>query len=643
MNKMLSKRSAGFYVFVLIFTFFYSSSSYGQSRISSSQLWKIEGNGLQQASYILATIPIPDSRTLQWNDTLYEALNQCAEVAIGYYSDLSWLDSTRQQAFLMNNQTLENVLNSHKFSILQESLLADAQTDIWDVNHLSPLWIRQWMETNRMAFAGSQNPVEFIKILAREQGKKVSRLASASWFLSALAHLPAAMQGDLMMSAFEAKNNPAIEQSILNHYLRGDLSALKADIEQHEHAVYFDERYVKPVTGLAVDMQDMMHKQAVFFLLDAAMLPGKSGLIARLQKMGYTLEPVNSGLRQPAGDSEYAHAEKDSSLYVMIDSVVYYPLNTEFDKSYFRKNLPGWYPITSFGGGFTAFLPEKPVMAIRRQHTANSYQNINLFKFEDKATNRFNTVSYSDYPQDMPIDVESFFDELVTKAVSSIGGILLVETNIGTSYLEGRDIEVAIDEDYYMRARFYLADNRLYQIMLGGSKQSAYSKQNEAFLNSLHIMNQKNAPWFTLNLGAARFELPDRPKEDNQSIKTEQGNMIQYRYQYLDGLSGVHYLISVNNYPDASGIPVAGKLYNQLVFSTTDQVHGFLLKDQLFGSLKYSGRYAEIAGEDGQYYRALFLLIGQQLYQVLLSGSEEVAFSNLANRVFQNITLGPFE
>jgi len=636
-------RSGLWVAIVIFFSIICTQSAFGQNNQSGAQLWKIEGNGLQVPSYLLATIQIPDSRTLQWNDTFYTALNACSELAIGFYSDLSNFDSTRQNAFLLDNETLEDLLNSNKFSLLQEKLQIDEQTDIWSVNHLSPLWIRQWMETNRMAFSGSQNPVDFIKILAREQGKKISRLSVASWFQGALAHIPGSMQVDMLMSAFEIQKDKNIEQFILSDYLRGDLEALRDVYEKNEHAVYFNERYSKPVTGLAVDMQDMMQHHAVFFLLDAAILPGKAGLLSRLKKMGYSLEPINSGIHDQGVQRDYPRIENDSNLNVMIDSVIYYPLNTEFDKTYFRKNLPAWYPITSFGGGFTAFLPEKPVIAISRQSTANSFQNVNLFKFEDKATKMFNTVSYSDYPQDMKIDAESFFDELVTKAVSSIGGILLVETNIGTSYLEGREIEVAIDEDYFMRARFYLVDNRLYQIMLGGSKQRAYSKQSEAFLNCLHIMNQKNAPWFTLNLGSARFELPAHPNSGMHSMKTENGSIALYRYQYEDKLSGIQYLISVNNYPSGADIPPAEKLYNQLVFSTTDQVKGFLMKDKLYDNLKYSGRYAEIGVEGGQYYRVLFLLINRQLYQVLVSGKEEVAFSNLANRVFQNVALGPFE
>ncbi len=606
---------------------------------AQSVLWRIEGNNLNEPSYILGIAPLADPHTLNLNDTFFYCLNQCQSVAVTQQAD-SLFNRLDSSLVMPDDRSLEKMLNAVAFQWLDLLVSQYTGLTVWEFVHHNPIWLRQYLEALKLKQAAIGNLPAFVTLLAREQGKPVRLLSSAGWFQEMLTRYPFEMQAD-MLSSFFGQMEDQFREQYLYYYLNGDLAGLKNWLSQEEHYEYFLARYHDPVTGLAVDIQDLIHREPAFIMVDAPVIPGKNGLKQRLERMGYTLQPVETGLRYKGSFIPADDTVNDTS-FVIIDSVVYYPLNTDFDDQYFRKNLPGWYPLVSYSGGFTAFMPEKPAVSIDRQAAPGGFRTIHLFKFEDRATNMFNTVSYSDYPPGFEVgDADEFFDQLIAHAVSSIGGILLVERNISTGYLAGREIEVAVDEDYFVRSRFYLVGNRLYQVMLGGSKQRAYSRQSEAFLNSLHIMNQTGAPWFTLNLGAMKFGLPGEPERTVKPYHFGSETLRQYTYAWNNHLARLHYLVAYNNYPQDADIHPE-TLFNQLVFSSTDQLGGYLIKDEAIDQFTYPGRYVEIGTDNGIFYRMLLLYFDHRLYQVMVSGDEEVVYSGLASRLFDLVEIGPW-
>jgi len=142
------------------------------------------------------------------------------------------------------------------------------------------------------------------------------------------------------------------------------------------------------------------------------------------------------------------------------------------------------------GGRFTVQMPGQPKEQKSTAKTAIGPIDIHMFVYEADPNTAY-MVGYNDYPEGMmkKADPEKVLDGARDGAVKNVNGKLDWEKKITIDGHPGRDFAVTA-EGLSVRDRIYLVNDRLYQVMLVGSKDFITGKDGEKFLNSFKLADK---------------------------------------------------------------------------------------------------------------------------------------------------------
>lgn len=159
-----------------------------------------------------------------------------------------------------------------------------------------------------------------------------------------------------------------------------------------------------------------------------------------------------------------------------------------FNKRGEANGLNNWKPFTSQEGNFSALLPGEP-----KEVTQNElFLKVHVFTCKANTKTSFG-VSYIDYPEKLHVNpTEKTYDGARNGALGK-GGKLLQEKSITIEGFPGREIQVEKNGgEVFFIDRYFLAGNRLYQVMAVVPKQDQSSTNISYFLDSFSLL-KKNA------------------------------------------------------------------------------------------------------------------------------------------------------
>jgi hypothetical protein len=100
----------------------------------------------------------------------------------------------------------------------------------------------------------------------------------------------------------------------------------------------------------------------------------------------------------------------------------------------------------------------------------------------------FYAANFTDFPAEVKkVPLKQLYDSSRDGAVANLKGKLAKEADIKLGSYTGREIQIDIADAKLFRARVYLVDNRLYQIVVMGPKDAAISKEADKFLDSFKL------------------------------------------------------------------------------------------------------------------------------------------------------------
>ncbi len=142
------------------------------------------------------------------------------------------------------------------------------------------------------------------------------------------------------------------------------------------------------------------------------------------------------------------------------------------------------------GGRFAIQMPGEAKEQIQKLNTAFGPTDLHLFSVYPKPDVGY-TVGYCDYPEKLikKSSAEKILDGACDMSVQNLKGKLEHEKKITIDKYPGREIVVLV-EDLAVRQRFYLVDNRLYQMVIVDSKELVTGKDAETFLNSFKLTDK---------------------------------------------------------------------------------------------------------------------------------------------------------
>lgn len=158
--------------------------------------------------------------------------------------------------------------------------------------------------------------------------------------------------------------------------------------------------------------------------------------------------------------------------------------------SYFSGGgkLEAFEDYQSSRGRFTVSFPGEPEEGVQ---TLTSHDgDIDLYMYSAGSKKIGFVVAYADYPDSVfkKRSIKEILDGAVDGAVNNVGGKLLDEIELEYEGYPGREIEVSVgSKKASVRARIYLVDKRLYQLMVVGKRDQVTESRVYDFFDSFVI------------------------------------------------------------------------------------------------------------------------------------------------------------
>jgi hypothetical protein len=152
---------------------------------------------------------------------------------------------------------------------------------------------------------------------------------------------------------------------------------------------------------------------------------------------------------------------------------------------------PAWKEFVSKEGKFKVLMPGTPKES--EAETESDFGKGVLHMNSLAASGMMFAANYSDFPTEVKkVPLKQIYDSSRDGAVANMEGKLAKEKDIKLGDHPGREvlIDVAGGKRLF-RARVYLVGQRLYQVVVFGTKEAATSKDADKFLDSFKLMDEK--------------------------------------------------------------------------------------------------------------------------------------------------------
>ena len=148
-----------------------------------------------------------------------------------------------------------------------------------------------------------------------------------------------------------------------------------------------------------------------------------------------------------------------------------------------------WVAYRSEEGGFTATFPGNPKREVKTVNTAQGPKEMQMYSLTEDQTSF--SVVVSELPQGQldSVGAAATLDGARDGAVANTQGKLLSELIVEVSGHPGRELKIAAaGGKATIRARLFLANNRLYQALVVTPTDQAYAPRVNRFLDSIKLL-----------------------------------------------------------------------------------------------------------------------------------------------------------
>jgi hypothetical protein len=149
-----------------------------------------------------------------------------------------------------------------------------------------------------------------------------------------------------------------------------------------------------------------------------------------------------------------------------------------------------WKVFTSKEGGFSVSLPGTPAEDRRTTRSAAGTFPGTVYILEGKKGDGFYLAGFTDLPASVfkaGTDAQRL-DSARDEAVAHARGKLKDEKRIDLKGHPGRELLIEVDAKTFVQARFYLVRQRLYQVLVLGSKDVPGARNTLRFLDSFRLV-----------------------------------------------------------------------------------------------------------------------------------------------------------
>lgn len=280
MNKMKTV------FFVLIISLFISP-------VSAQLLWKVEGNGLHQPSYLYGTMHIlcPDDfhiseqvlKAYQTTDALVLELDP---------TNPAVLDEMQQLSLNPGFENIYKDLPEEDYEKIDRVLTKNFGAGLDQMGIMKPFVLISMLTMTLFPCEQLESPELYFVGLANEDGREIISLETAALQMGIFDEIPTVLQLQEILRMLQQEGIEEF-QAMKKAYLAEDLLALdevmtsNVMMKEWEHLILSDrnKQWVK-------DLAPIMPEKSLFIAVGAGHLPGDEGVIELLREEGFRVTPV---------------------------------------------------------------------------------------------------------------------------------------------------------------------------------------------------------------------------------------------------------------------------------------------------------------------------------------------------------------
>ncbi|HKC66951.1 MAG TPA: TraB/GumN family protein, partial [Bacteroidia bacterium] len=279
-----------FFLSLLLFVF--CVAAYSQS---NTLLWRIEGKGLAAPSYLYGTYHSHDARAHQFADSVMPAFNRCSTVLVENIDADSMDKNEMLKSLLLKDKTVKDYISKDDYDFLSVKIPEVIGKPGMMFNMMKPIVTVMMAEEINGRHETEFNVDGYFKNQARLSGKTLLGIETGQEAMQAIDKISMAEQCKMLVEGFKTYQATRLD-SLITLYQNQDLAGIE------NYGKVYQAPYQSMVKNLITDrnkkfaekLLPLIKKQSVFCAVGTLHLVGPTGLIAQLQKKGYTVTPVFS-------------------------------------------------------------------------------------------------------------------------------------------------------------------------------------------------------------------------------------------------------------------------------------------------------------------------------------------------------------
>lgn len=264
-------------------------------KLENSTLWKIEGSGLNKASYLFGTIHITCDATLE-NDVI-KALDETKQIVLEIdMDDPDMQDKMMKGMYMKDGKTLKSIVNDEDYQAIDSLFISKMGISVKMIENVKPFFLTSMLYPKFIDCPMESFEAELMKV-AKEQNEEIFGLETIDDQINVFEVIPYEDQvKDLVRTA---KDNMAYDKanfakllSIYKDENITDMLNIMNDDNYSSVAEYQDELLDNRNINWIPKIKEYAEKQATFFGVGAGHLAGENGVINLLRQAGYTVTAV---------------------------------------------------------------------------------------------------------------------------------------------------------------------------------------------------------------------------------------------------------------------------------------------------------------------------------------------------------------
>ena len=275
------------------------------STIGSAQykslLWKISGNGLKEPSYLLGTMHTADSRVVTLGNKLAgnyfkSAKAYAMELDPGEELNMNMLD----KLMMGDGYSLSKMIPPKEYALLDSLVVKQSGLPMAMFDNIAPVFVMTIFESMSMGLTDSAtgDNTQILDInfynQAKDEDKKIIGIETSEEQLKALGTLSYKEQAELLVQEIDSfQANQSDGTDLVKYYLAQDLDKLaESDNDVEKNGKFYKALVIDRNERMANRIAEFIKNQSTFIAIGAMHLPDKEGVIERLRKKGFKVEPI---------------------------------------------------------------------------------------------------------------------------------------------------------------------------------------------------------------------------------------------------------------------------------------------------------------------------------------------------------------